>query len=446
MIRCLGVIVAAGACISAHAGAADGLRLVQDLAPAGTGIVFTQIRPGANPQLALLEWSGQVRTLSQAFQAAADPDVSFDGKRIVFAGQQKRGDAWQIFELTIADGAIRQITRSSADCRQPIYQSRVFSLDIPDPWYQVAYISGGAIHSIKLDGSLHQRLTYSPGRNADPLVLPDGRMIYSSQLGGRTQLFGVNLDGTDYALFFPGMNLRMPAVTDRREVAFVEGAGQLAAVQLNRPLHTRKALTLPAGGIYSTPAPLPGGSLLVSWKPGGAGQFELFRFEPATGKRTAVFSIPGTEITQAKLVAPHEEPEGRGSGIDESVPAARLYCLSVFTTDAPSVINKTSAKRLRVLGGPASQPQKMGEVDLEEDGSFHLEIPPNQPLKLQILSPSGAVLRTSGWIFVRNKENRGCIGCHEDPELSPENREAKAVIKKPVSLVPPVNHATGGAR
>jgi len=419
---------------------------IKNIAPGASGIVFTRTLRGEPPQLALLDVSGQVRVLSQGLHAAADPAVSFDGKRIIFAAQRRPGDIWQVFELTLASGDIRQITQGASDCRQPIYQSRVFSLDIPLPWYQVAYVSEGSIHSVKLDGSLHQRLTFAPSRDTDPLVLPDGRMIYSSQSGARRQLFGVNLDGTDYDLFVPGTSLRMPAVTDRREVVFVEGAGQLAAVHLDRPLHTRKALTLAGGGIYSTPAPLPGGSLLVSWKPSAEAQFALFRFEPETKKRTPVLSIAGAEITHARLVAPHEEPEGRGSVVDDSVNTARLYCLSAFTTDAPALINKTSAKRVRVLGGPVSQPQTLGEADLEDDGSFHLEIPPNKPLKLQILSSSGAVLRTSGWIFVRNKENRGCIGCHEDRELSPDNREAKAVTKKAVSLVPPVHGPSGGAR
>jgi hypothetical protein len=34
-------------------------------------------------------------------------------------------------------------------------------------------------------------------------------------------------------------------------------------------------------------------------------------------------------------------------------------------------------------------------------------------------------------------ENRGCIGCHEDPELSPPNILVDAVIKPPVDLTKP---------
>ena len=36
-----------------------------------------------------------------------------------------------------------------------------------------------------------------------------------------------------------------------------------------------------------------------------------------------------------------------------------------------------------------------------------------------------------------NHEPRGCIGCHEDGELTPENRFQKAFERKPVSLAAP---------
>jgi hypothetical protein len=416
-----------------------GLSELRALAPTSPGIVFTQLRQGSEPRLALLDWSGNVRPLVPGFHASADPDVSFDARRLVFAGRRTLQDHWQIFEMALPGGAPRAITSAPQDCRQPIYQSRVFSLDIPEPWYQVAYVSNGSLHSIKLDGTLHQQLTFTPSRDADPLILPDGRMIYSSTIAGRSQLMGVNLDGTDYALFLPGSALRSPAVLGDSTAVFVEGQGTLATVNLERPLHTRRPI--PGGpGLYSTPSALPNGELLVSWRPTPAGPSSLYRLHPTTGRRTLLLT---GGITQAKFIAPRIEPAGRGSVVDEAVNSAKLYCLSVFTTDAPSLVNPRQARRVRLLTGPAAKPRQLGEADLEQDGSFHLEMAPNQPLKVQILSLSGTVLRTSGWFFVRNKEQRGCIGCHEDPELAPENREAQAVIKKAVRLV----HSTpGGAK
>lgn len=414
----------------------SGLAALRRVVPESPGLVVTLSKVGGASQVGLLNWAGAWRALAQGFTASADPDVSFDGKRIVFAGRRTPGEPWQIYEVALAGGEPRRITNSGQDCRRPVYQSRVFSLDIPLPWAQVAYVSGGALRTAKLDGSLDQRVTFTAARDTDPVILPDGRMVYASA----GKLMGVNLDGTDYALFAAAVNPRSPAVVGEDEVVFVEGAGSLASVKLMRPLHTRRMVA--AGGVFQAPSGLPDGTVLASWQPAPGAAARLVRVDPATGKKADVYARASESVTQAKLVAPHGEPAGRGSVVDEAAQWARLYCLSVYTTDRPSLVNARSVKTVRVLGGPAAQPRKLGEAALEADGSFHLEIPPDTPVKLELLSATGAVVRSSAWIYARKKENRGCIGCHEDPELTPENREAQAIVKKPVSVIP----AAGGTR
>lgn len=413
-----------------------GLEAVRALAPGAPGLAVTVERAGVQPQVMLLDWAGKLRPLAPGLHASSDPDVSFDARRIVFSGKRAAGEPWQIFEMELPAGEPRRITNTAQDCRQPVYQSRIFSLDIPLPWAQVAYVSGGSLHTVKLDGTLHQQVTFTPARDAEPAILPEGRMIYAS----RGALMGVNLDGTDYALFAPGANPRSPAVVGDAEVVFVEGAGTLTAVKLERPLRSRRALTAAGSGVFAAPAGLPDGSVLASWKPARGAAAAIVRLDSA-GKRTLVFASPGANISQAKMIAPREEPAGRGSVVDEAAQWARLYCLSVYTTDQPAVVNARTARRVRVMAGPAARPVKLGEAELEADGSFHLEVPPDEPLKLELLSATGAVVRSSPWIYARKKENRGCIGCHEDPELTPENREAQAIVKKPASMI-----RAGGAR
>lgn len=383
-------------------------------------IVFTQTRGAEPPRLALLSPAGQVRALSQGFHSATDPEVYFDGARILFAAKRTQSDPYQIFEMNADGTAVRQITHSSTDCRQPVYQSRIFTLDEPQPWDQVAYVSNGSLHSVKLDGSAHQQLTFTPSQDADPLILPDGRMIYASQ----SRLFGVNLDGTDYALFLDRA-ARNPAVTTNREVVFVQPNGSLAAVHLDRPLFTYRLLT--SAGVFHSPSALPDGQLLAARKT--AATFGLVRFDPRTKIATPVFDSPEYDDTQPRLVAPRGLPDGRGSVVDESVPTAHLYCQSVFTSDQPKLA--ATAKRVRLVTASGT----LGETDLEDDGSFKLQIPANRAVKVQLIDAKGELLRSSSWIWTRNKENRGCIGCHEDPELSPDNREAKAVVKKAVPML-----------
>jgi hypothetical protein len=80
----------------------------------------------------------------------------------------------------------------------------------------------------------------------------------------------------------------------------------------------------------------------------------------------------------------------------------------------------------------------LGIAPVEEDGSFHIRVPSERPITFQLLDKDYQTLRTQhAWTWVMGNENRGCIGCHEDRELTPPNYLAKAVLKPPVDLTDP---------
>jgi Hydrazine synthase alpha subunit middle domain len=79
----------------------------------------------------------------------------------------------------------------------------------------------------------------------------------------------------------------------------------------------------------------------------------------------------------------------------------------------------------------------IGEAPVEADGSFNLHVPANTPIELQILDSHGLSLASCSWIWVKNNEPRGCIGCHEDPELVPENQLVAAIAKPSLELILP---------
>ena len=440
------------------------------LAPGYGGVVFTQLKPQATAydgaRLVLLAPDGSLKVLAEDLYSAADPEVSFDGKRILFSGKRQASDHWQIFEMQADGSGIRQITREPADCRHPIYQSQFFTLDAPGVWYQTAFVrhdadGSSALYSCRLDGSEVRRLTFNPYGDTDPSMLPDGRILFAGWQRGRLEpghevrlaLFGINLDGTDYAVFSADERARMkrmPCITTDRQVVFVEpanpgwdGEGMLGGVTLRRNLHSYRKLTAVVQGLFHSPSPLHGGEILVARRASGAGTHGIWRFHPATKRMLPVFDDPKRHEVQPKLLYPREEPDGRSSVVDEKEPNGRLYCLSVYTTDLPNRewMPPGTVKRVRVIEGipPRMDYRLLGEVNVEEDGSFNLQLPANTPFRLQTLDADGFALRTSAWIWVRNRESRGCIGCHEDGELSPENRLAKALLRPsiPLTLAPP---------
>jgi hypothetical protein len=280
-------------------------------------------------------------------------------------------------------------------------------------------------------------------------------------------LFGINLDGTDCALFagYEGKLVKhMPCITTSDLAVFVEadrlpwdGAGSLGCVELRRPLHSYRRLTGESDGLFHSPSPLPDGRILVSRRPGdGTRTHGVWRFDPSSGKAEPLFDDPNLHDIQAKWIFSRPEPDGRSTVVTEDDPCGILYCLNVYTSDLNQAdwMPAGSVKRLRVLEGeprrassgndssaaafpPLARRRVLGEIPIEADGSFSVKIPANTPVELQILDSDGMALRSCGWIWAKNREPRGCIGCHEDGELTPENLFVDALAKPPAALLPP---------
>jgi hypothetical protein len=432
-------------------------------------VVLTEARSGAS-HLLLVSRDGSSRILTPDFASAADPEVSFDGTHILFSAKRRAGDDWNIFEMNADGTGVRQITRGPGNCRSPIYQSPIFYLDDPGPMPQIAFVSDQpaefaegsreralTLYSARMDGSGVRRLTYNPAGAFDPAMLPDGRMMFSAwQRQDRLELMAAGIDGTDYATISGSQGegvKRMACVTTKGLVVFVEtdsGGGTLGSIDLRRNLHSYRRLTTPEQGVFRSPSPLPDGSVLAAWRPAkGAAKYGIYRFDPASGARTLVEERPGSDLMQARALAARAVPDGHSSVVDDKQDWAKLYCLSVYDSDLDAKVwPRGLVKRLRVLEAlPQTAPAVLdslsslphtrfiGEVDIEEDGSFHLQIPASVAVKLQALDESGMALRTSAWIWAKDRERRGCIGCHEDGERTPENIMAMALTHPGANLM-----------
>ncbi|MBN1360379.1 MAG: hypothetical protein JW993_07300 [Sedimentisphaerales bacterium] len=459
-------------------------------APVADGLLGAS--PASGARLVLLRPDGSTGVLSEGFDSACDPDISFDATRLLFAGKKAPADNWNIYEMALDGTSVRQITRDQGDCRSPGYQSTLYTIKpvgVPsEPEYHLTYVrrqdrlnecgSSRAtdLYSCKFDGSASRRLTYNLSGDMDPFLMDDGRLLLASWqrakldhgLTGRVALMGVNIDGADYALYagYEGGRIkRMPCVTQAGLAVFVEaddatwdGAGRLACVQTRRPLHSYRQITNDSDGLFHSPSPLPDGRILVSRRPAdGSGTHGVYRVDPATGASELVFDDPEYHDIEAKLVRPRKEPDGRSTAVPEdpesSALTGKFYCLNVYTSDLkPGWLPPGSVQRLRVLEGipvrddgrsqpvgtpPLAQRRILGDIPVERDGSFNIEVPANTPVELQILDADGMALRSCGWIWAKDYARQGCIGCHEDPELTPENRFVAAVAKPSIKLTLP---------
>ena len=196
----------------------------------------------------------------------------------------------------------------------------------------------------------------------------------------------------------------------------------------------------------------------------------MYLLDPRDGTYRLVFDDAKYDDLQGKAVLPIHIPDGRSSVVNAKDPNGKLYCLNAYISDLPGskYIRPGQIQRLRVLEGvpvsvddrsvflpparsiagwqtgssrnglpPVVQRRILGEVDVRADGSINLEVPANIPIQLQTLDQDGMALRSCGWIWARNHERRGCIGCHEDGELTPDNVFVESVQHPSIRLTLP---------
>ena len=401
--------------------------------PQGSRLV--RLAAGAKPP--------SILNLTPEFFAAADPQVSFDGARVLFAAQQRAGQRWQIWEMNADGSGKRQVTHLSADCLRPAYLAREAiafthsSAENGRPISQV-YVS-------QLDGSEAHAITFGPGNFQLETVLKDGRLLVSGAsplvpgAEDSVELYTLRHDGTGLASF--RCDHRAPAgrgqatELDDGSIVFVKAAraphsvgGELAAIRRGA-LHN-SALS-PLATVSWSPRRFEADKLLVARKtlaPGGNPErFDLYAFDFATGQfGELIYRDARLSSVQAVPVAAHPVPRWYWSTLNPSAGAGYFVCLDAqLSLDVRKGRISTPVARVRVLTlDPATnQAHSLGEAAVEKDGSFYIAVPPDRPVRFELLDANGAVIRAQqSWIWSRPGEERGCVGCHENKAIAPENR------------------------
>jgi hypothetical protein len=446
--------------------------------PAGS-LARADVFDGA--QLAIVSPDGQARILSTGFQSACDPNVSFDGQKVLFAARKERAAPFRIWEIGIDGTGLRAITPEAIDARHPIYVSTLFTLDSPQPWQTLVFVGHDAaatrsgepsttsLYNAKLDGGELRRMTYSPGSSLDPFQMWDGRVIYVAERyaqeppagAGRLGIFAIHIEGADVELYGGELGRRvqqMPCATEGGLTVFVEsdtatpdGAGRLAWLTQRRPHLTYQPMNKADAHSYLFPYPLQKNEVLVAQRSTRKGsRWAIVRFDADTGASASVFASKEYDVVQAVPVRARRAPDGHSTVVTSNDNYATLYGLDAYSTDTArsGKLQPGEIKRVRLIEGlvtgsiagkPATTPHRLiGEAAVESDGSFNLFVPSDTPLQLQTLDENGMALGTCGWFWLKPQEKRGCIGCHEDPERVPENRFVLALHHDSVRLLPPV--------
>jgi len=128
---------------------------------------------------------GVVKNLTNLEHGAVQgPEVSFDGRRILFAMRRDfTTEGFHVFEINADGTGLRQLTSGNCNDVDPCYlpDGRIaFSSDRTG--YQEYYHQerSRALYAMDADGGNVEQLTFNPNQDYEPLPLSDGRILYSS--------------------------------------------------------------------------------------------------------------------------------------------------------------------------------------------------------------------------------------------------------------------------
>jgi hydrazine synthase alpha subunit-like protein len=351
-------------------------------------------KPGAS--LCALEFDGvwgKVHTLLDDPKGVIrDPDVSYDGQRILFSWKKSdREDDYHLYEMQADSGTIRQLTSGLgfADYEgvylpegDIVFNSSRCVQTVDCWWTEVSNL-----YRCDKDGKYLRRLSFDQVHTNYPTVTHDGRVIYTRwDYNDRGQiypqpLFQMNPDGTAQTEYY-GNNSWFPTTilharslpNSPRVVAVLSGhhshqRGKLAILdpakgrqeasgaQLIAPVRETKAVHVDAygqgGEQFQYPYPLDDTTYLVTYSPYGGNRSYAKPYTlclvTADGRREVLAADPAISCNQPIPLAARPKPHVRPSLVDYGKEAGTYYVQDVYVGPGLKGIPRGTVKELRVV-------------------------------------------------------------------------------------------------
>lgn len=359
------------------------------------------------------------------FASSADPTVSFDGTRVLFAGKVHAADPWQIWEVAISGGAARRITSGNEDCIRPLY--------LPDDRIVYARKASGrfVLEVAALNGGKALTLTYIPGNAIPTDVLRDGRILFEAgyPLGTDSvpEIYTVYSDGSGVESYRCDHGTARHSAKQMRsgDIFFVSSWG-IARFTSARAQQLR--VSAPVGQYAGDFAETASGDLMTPWRPNATSPFHLMRWAEGSGTLEPLVAPQGINELQPTLLSERSVPNRHPSGLHDWS-NANLLCLNAYTSKYHFASGSIATVRLYTRRRDGNS-KLLGTAPVEKDGSFFVQVPTEQPLQIELLDSAGKTLkREAGYFWMRRGEQRACVGCHAGPETAPENAVPMILLK-----------------
>ncbi len=416
----------------------------------------------------------------------ADLEVSYDGEKILFA-YRGRGDGpkanpwWHVCEINADGSGFRQITDGPYHDVQPNYMPDgriIFStsrIGMRDEYHGYA---ATALAVMNYDGSDIHLIGFNLGRDAEPVVADDGKILFS-----RLELFYSRMK-TEWNLLtaFPDGTKPMTIYGPERREFWKKIRG---AAAITPPRHRTLRITQPQSWngaqhlINSFQGPMLAGpghgkeQLLfpnLSWALTTPYKIDLNTLLVAAGKRDVVgenrvnimtatdlglyyldiksqelsliYNDPAFAEFEARPLQPRKIPPilPGGAFTRSRQFTGQVLCNTIYNSRIPAIergrfIRITEGEptvqrhQTHMNGGIAWRNhggaigRDLGVVPVAKDGSFSINVPSDRLFHIQVLDADRNVIGNELiWQYARPGESKSCVGCHENPDVAPSGQ------------------------
>lgn len=407
--------------------------------------------------------TGQLTTLLDDPRGGIrDPQVSYDGSRILFSYRKGGTENYLLYELQADGTGLRQLTSGPYDDIEPTYLPDgdiVFVSTRCKRWVNCWLTQVAVMYRCDANGQNVRPISSNNEHDNTPWPLPDGRLLYTRwEYVDRSQvdyhhLWVTNPDGTGQMIWYGNLHPGIVMIdakplpgSDKVVAIFSPGHGQrehAGAVALVDPRagpdDKAAARTISRGNQFRDPWAFSEDSFMAAlnsslvWMDASGTQQEVFRLPEAD-------RLAGMHLHEPRPLQARPREPVLASRVDPRQTTGRLILSDLYEGRNMAGVKRGEVKKLLVLetlpmpvhytggmdpisyGGTFTLERIVGTVPVEPDGSAYLELPALRSFFFVALDEEDlSVKRMQSFLTVQPGETTSCLGCHEQRTKVPVN-------------------------